>query len=121
MMDINFGLEHEVVTNGGALPAMRRTVYFRLPRPPRWAAGLHADSPVLVAANCMGSTCDDFCHVPADDTDDSCRVETTVFELAGHDRPGIVADVAHLLTQNGCNVRSAAVRCFGVSLGIFAA
>lgn len=60
MLDINFGIEQDLVTNG-------------------------------------------------DDTDDSQRVETTVFELAGYDRPGLVADVAHLLTLNGCNVRSAAV------------
>ena len=37
-----------------------------------------------------------------------------MFELAGHDRAGIVADVAHLLTQNGCNVRSAAVRSWRI-------
>ncbi len=45
----------------------------------------------------------------ADDTDDS-QVETTVFELAGEDCAGLLADVTHLLTTNGCNVRSAAVR-----------
>lgn len=38
------------------------------------------------------------------------RVETTVFELAGPDRPGLLAEVTHLLTHNGCNIRSAAVR-----------
>lgn len=43
-------------------------------------------------------------------------METTVFELAGHDRAGLVADVAHLLTLNGCNVRSAAVRRLGAPL-----
>lgn len=37
------------------------------------------------------------------------RVETTVFDLAGQDRPGLLAEVTHLLTHNGCNVRSAAV------------
>ena len=37
------------------------------------------------------------------------RVETTVFELAGPDRAGLLAEVTHLLTHNGCNVRSAAV------------
>lgn len=37
------------------------------------------------------------------------RVETTVFELAGPDRPGLLAEVTHLLTHNGCNIRSAAV------------
>lgn len=45
----------------------------------------------------------------ADETDDMQRVETTVFELAGADRPGLLAEVTHLLTHNGCNVRSAAV------------
>ncbi len=44
----------------------------------------------------------------ADDTDDP-QVETTVFELAGEDCAGLLADVTHLLTTNGCNVRSAAV------------
>ncbi|PSC74677.1 ACT domain-containing ACR2 [Micractinium conductrix] len=44
-----------------------------------------------------------------DDTDDMNRVETTVFELAGPDRAGLLAEVTHLLTHNGCNVRSAAV------------
>lgn len=46
---------------------------------------------------------------PADETDDMNRIETTVFELAGPDRPGLLAEVTHLLTHNGCNVRSAAV------------
>ncbi|PRW60951.1 uridylyltransferase [Chlorella sorokiniana] len=44
-----------------------------------------------------------------DETDDMNRVETTVFELAGPDRPGLLAEVTHLLTHNGCNIRSAAV------------
>lgn len=47
--------------------------------------------------------------MPADETDDMNRIETTVFELAGPDRPGLLAEVTHLLTHNGCNVRSAAV------------
>lgn len=42
-------------------------------------------------------------------TDDPHRVETTVFELAGPDRPGLLADVTQLLTTNDCDVRSAAV------------
>lgn len=33
-----------------------------------------------------------------------------MFELAGEDCAGLLADVTHLLTTNGCNVRSAAVR-----------
>lgn len=44
-----------------------------------------------------------------DDTDDSHLVETTIFELAGLDRSGLLADVMQLLTHNGCDVRSAAV------------
>ena len=44
------------------------------------------------------------------DTTDDVLVETTVFELAGEDCAGLLADVTHLLTTNGCNVRSAAVR-----------
>lgn len=47
--------------------------------------------------------------VNTDETDDMNRVETTVFELAGPDRAGLLAEVTHLLTHNGCNVRSAAV------------
>ena len=35
---------------------------------------------------------------------------TTVLELAGQDQSGLLADVTHLLTTNGCDVRSAAVR-----------
>lgn len=37
---------------------------------------------------------------------------TTVLELAGQDQSGLLADVTHLLTTNGCDVRSAAVRGF---------
>ncbi|KAK9812463.1 hypothetical protein WJX73_001778 [Symbiochloris irregularis] len=44
-----------------------------------------------------------------DETDDSQRVETTVFEVAGQDKAGLLAQVTQLLTSNGCNVRSAAV------------
>jgi len=44
-----------------------------------------------------------------DDTDDTHRIETTVFELAGIDRVGVLADVMQLLGHNGCDVRSAAV------------
>ena len=47
--------------------------------------------------------------VTADETDDMHRVMTTVFELAGQDQSGLLADVTHLLTTNGCDVRSAAV------------
>lgn len=63
----------------------------------------------------------DHCSCPphptpaADETDDMNRVETTVFELAGPDRPGLLAEVTHLLTHNGCNIRSAAVSA-GVQL-----
>lgn len=44
-----------------------------------------------------------------DDTDDMNRVETTVFQLAGQDRSGLLSEVTELLTDNGCNVRSAAI------------
>lgn len=47
--------------------------------------------------------------VNGDETDDNNRIETTVFDLAGPDRPGLLAEVTELLTRNGCNVRSAAV------------
>ncbi len=46
----------------------------------------------------------------ADETDDWHSVATTVFELAGQDTAGLLADVTQLLTSNGCDVRSAAVR-----------
>ena len=49
-----------------------------------------------------------FCEI-ADETDDQHRIVTTVFELAGEDQSGLLADVTHLLTTNGCDVRSAAV------------
>jgi hypothetical protein len=38
--------------------------------------------------------------------------ETTVFELIGEDNCGLLADVTQLLTHNGCDVQSAAVRPF---------
>jgi hypothetical protein len=66
MLNVNFGLEEEVIANG-------------------------------------------------DLTDDPHRVETTVFELAGPDRPGLLADVTQLLTTNDCDVRSAAVCLLGRS------
>lgn len=44
-----------------------------------------------------------------DTTDDSNRVESTLFEVSGVDRPGLLADLMQLMTQNGCDVRSAAV------------
>ena len=36
-------------------------------------------------------------------------IESTVVELAGPDKAGKLAEVTRLLTNNGCNVRSAAV------------
>eukprot|EP00891_Asterochloris_glomerata_P002138 jgi/Astpho2/2138/Aster-03131 len=48
----------------------------------------------------------------ADETDDWHSVATTVFELAGQDTAGLLADVTQLLTSNGCDVRSAAVWTF---------
>ncbi|KAK2075535.1 hypothetical protein QBZ16_001643 [Prototheca wickerhamii] len=44
-----------------------------------------------------------------DETDDDDRVVSTVFELAGPDGVGLLADVTTLLQNNGCNVRGAAV------------
>jgi len=41
---------------------------------------------------------------------DECHsMETTVFELAGQDRAGMLADITDLLSANDCIVRSAAV------------
>ena len=45
----------------------------------------------------------------ADESDDYHRIETTVFELAGEDKAGLLADITDLLCANDCNVRSAAV------------
>ena len=36
--------------------------------------------------------------------------DTTVFELAGQDKAGLLADITDLLSANDCTVRSAAVR-----------
>lgn len=41
-----------------------------------------------------------------------------MFELAGPDRAGLLAEVTHLLTHNGCNVRSAAVRPVPLAVGM---
>jgi hypothetical protein len=43
------------------------------------------------------------------DTFDEVWQHSTVFEMAGVDRTGLLADVLKLLTINGCDVRSAAV------------
>lgn len=40
---------------------------------------------------------------------DEARQCSTVFELCGQDRSGLLADVVQLLTSNNCDVRSAAV------------
>lgn len=47
----------------------------------------------------------------SDTTDqfDEAKQCSTVFELSGQDKAGLLADVIFLLTQNGCDVRSAAV------------
>mmetsp|Transcript_16924 Transcript_16924/g.50541 ORF Transcript_16924/g.50541 Transcript_16924/m.50541 type:complete len:574 (+) Transcript_16924:156-1877(+) len=52
---------------------------------------------------------DDELPANGDETDDAHKVETTVFELAGRDSAGLLAEVTRLLTDNGCDVRSAAV------------
>lgn len=35
--------------------------------------------------------------------------QATVFELAGQDRAGMLADITDLMSHNSCHVRSAAV------------
>ena len=50
MMDINFGLEHEVVTNGGAMAMVSRQTFFcmlsyYLPVLARWRPLVAAESP----------------------------------------------------------------------------
>lgn len=67
----------------------------------------HHHKPQVYIRGARALTCLLWGH--ADSTDD-VLVETTVFELAGEDCAGLLADVTHLLTTNGCNVRSAAVR-----------
>ena len=46
--------------------------------------------------------------------------DSTVLELSGPDKAGKLAEVTKLLMNNGCNVRSAAVRhvscCFNVRM-----
>ena len=49
----------------------------------------------------MSCNADEYSHGPP---------ETTVIELAGPDRAGKLAEVTRLLVNNGCDVRSAAVR-----------
>eukprot|EP00879_Flechtneria_rotunda_P017211 GHRR01018032.1.p1 GENE.GHRR01018032.1~~GHRR01018032.1.p1 ORF type:complete len:568 (+),score=198.34 GHRR01018032.1:444-2147(+) len=48
-------------------------------------------------------------HKQLVDTFDEVWQHSTVFEMAGQDRSGLLADVLQLLTHNGCDVRSAAV------------
>lgn len=47
--------------------------------------------------------------VSGDEHLDEARQCSTVFEMAGQDRAGLLADVVQMLTHNGCEVRSAAV------------
>ncbi|KDD74813.1 hypothetical protein H632_c1057p0, partial [Helicosporidium sp. ATCC 50920] len=44
-----------------------------------------------------------------DETDDADRVSSSVFELLGDDRPGLLAELVALLLQSGCSVRRAAL------------
>jgi hypothetical protein len=47
---------------------------------------------------------------PTTDADDAARrAETTVVQLSGADRPGLLADVTRTVASAGCDVRSAAV------------
>lgn len=71
-------------------------------------------SPLVVGWECVkprGSTVD----LPVTNggaagmLDDCHSLETTVFELAGQDRAGMLADITDLLSANDCIVRSAAV------------
>lgn len=75
----------------------------------------HADSaPRLTQMLNVNFGLEDDIVANGDLTDDPHRVETTVFEVAGPDRPGLLADVTQLLTTNDCDVRSAAVRLRGI-------
>eukprot|EP01023_Acetabularia_acetabulum_P027109 TRINITY_DN25664_c1_g1_i1.p1 TRINITY_DN25664_c1_g1~~TRINITY_DN25664_c1_g1_i1.p1 ORF type:complete len:525 (-),score=87.52 TRINITY_DN25664_c1_g1_i1:154-1728(-) len=42
-------------------------------------------------------------------TGSQTEICSTVFELSGSDRPGLLADITSFLSDNGCDVRSAAV------------
>lgn len=53
-----------------------------------------------------------------DTTDDVDKVATTIFEVSGVDRPGLIADLMQLMTQNGCDVRSAAVWTYRTRVAI---
>ena len=44
--------------------------------------------------------------------------DSTVLELSGPDRAGKLAEVTKLLMNNGCNVRSAAVRHVSMPLAM---
>lgn len=44
-----------------------------------------------------------------DEADDGRRTETTVVQLSGVDRPGLLADITRTVGESGCDVRSAAV------------
>mmetsp|Transcript_9972 Transcript_9972/g.21294 ORF Transcript_9972/g.21294 Transcript_9972/m.21294 type:complete len:599 (+) Transcript_9972:309-2105(+) len=59
----------------------------------------------------VASSTDDLAskELGATDQADEARQLSTVFELAGTDRVGLLADVVSLLKNNGCSVRSAAV------------
>jgi hypothetical protein len=53
--------------------------------------------------------------------DQETNQSSTVFELAGQDRIGLLADVLSLLTDNGCDVRSAAVWTYNKRVAVVVA
>ena len=53
--------------------------------------------------------------------DQESNQSSTVFELAGQDRTGLLADVLSLLTDNGCDVRSAAVWTYNKRVAVVVA
>jgi hypothetical protein len=52
---------------------------------------------------------------------EEARQMSTVFELAGQDRVGLLADVLTLFTDNGCDVRSAAVWTYKARVAVVVA
>ncbi len=64
--------------------------------------------------HCLGPTPEPSALCYADEGA-SGPTESTVVELAGPDKAGKLAQVTRLLTNNGCNVRSAAVRLSATS------
>ena len=66
-----------------------------------------ASEPIL--SHVVIRLCLKLCSCAVDEADEYYTAETTVFELAGADKAGLLAEVTELLDQNDCHVRSAAV------------